>query len=188
MPNRRQLLKGALATSFVATSGIAVWQLSLQDEHQLVTSDPYNYHYLTEEHRLVLMAIIPVVLQGALDEKYKQDIKLKLMAKLDQAIGFLSESSWNELEELLSLLANQLGRSFLAGVWQSWNQASAEVLNKFLMDWRNSYFKILRSGYFGLHQLILGTYYALPESWEAIGYAGPPKLNLDDNFYSKFDL
>lgn len=35
-------------------------------------------------------------------------------------------------------------------------------------------FDLLKSGYAALHDLILGTWYAQPESWAAIGYPGPP--------------
>lgn len=188
MASRRQLLKGLALTSFIAASGISIWQLSLKDSHKLVEADQYDYQYLSLDDRLVLFAVIPGMLGEALERLNDSSFILKVIQQLDQALGFISESSYQELRQLFDLLGNQLGRAYLAGVWESWNQADSKAIINFLDDWKSNYLSLLRSGYLGLHQLIMGTFYAQPESWEGINYQGPIKLNLGDEFYQQFKL
>ncbi|NVJ67553.1 MAG: hypothetical protein HWE16_13785 [Gammaproteobacteria bacterium] len=192
MTRRRQFLKaatkGIAVTSLIAVSGISIWQLSLQDTQALVEADDYDYQYLNQDDRLLLFAIIPAVLGKALGELHDESFVLKIMQQLDQAIDFISESSYQELRQLFDLLSYQLGRAYLAGVWQSWNAADGQALIAFLEDWKSSYLALLRSGYLGMHQLIMGTFYAQTESWQSIGYDGPVRLNLTDEFYQQFEL
>ncbi len=188
MASRRQLLKGVALTSFIAASGVSIWQLSLKDSHTLVEADLYEYQHLSLDDRLVLFAIIPGVLGEALEKVNDSSFTIKVIQQLDLALGFISDSSYEELRQLFDLLGNQLGRAYLAGVWESWNQADARAIVKFLEDWKTSYLTLLRSGYLGLHQLIMGTFYAQPESWKAINYQGPIELNLSDEFYQQFKL
>lgn len=187
MASRREFLKAVALTSLVATSGVSLWQLSLSDTQSFVEQDNYPYQFLTLDDRLVLFAIAPAMLGTAIDTKSPTKI-IGLLQQIDQAIDFTSKTSADELRQLLDLLSNQLGRAYIAGVWTSWNKANQETLTSFLRDWRKSYLAILRSGYLGLHQLMMGTFYAQPENWQAIGYAGPPKMNLPDSFYEKFEL
>lgn len=186
MASRRKFLKGLAVTSLVTATGVSVWQLSLSDSQTLVEQDKYNYQFLTFDDRLVLFAIIPAMLGSAFNKSSPEKI-LALIQKLDEVIDFTSQSSTDELRQLLDLLSNQLGRAYIAGVWTSWNRADTKALTNFLKGWRESYLGLLRTGYLGLHQLIMGTFYALPENWYAIGYVGPPKLNLPDSFYQEFD-
>ena len=192
MATRRQILKAitktAAATSLVAVSGVSIWQLSLQDTQQTVEQDDYDYEFFTLDDRLVLFAITPVILGSALKPDERESSIIFLIQQLDKAISFTSRISQEELRQLFDILANQLGRAFLAGVWQSWNRAKPKEIQQFLKEWRDSFLTILRSGYLGLHQMVMGTFYSLPESWQTIGYPGPPKLNLDDEFYQQFDL
>lgn len=188
MTTRRQLLKAALVSSLTALSGVSLWQLNLSETQQLVEQDDYDYQLLTLDDRLLLFAIIPVILDGALKNLDAEKTTLNLIQKIDQALDFISESSYDELRQLFDLLSHQLGRAYLAGVWSSWNQAKSIAIAEFLQEWRSSYWALLRSGYLGLHQLIMGTFYSQPESWPAIGYSGPPKLNLSEEFYQQFEL
>jgi hypothetical protein len=47
----------------------------------------------------------------------------------------------------------------------------------FLESWRHSRFDLLKSGYAALHDIIFGAWYAHPDSWESIGYPGPPEVS-----------
>ena len=77
---------------------------------------------------------------------------------------------------MFDLLTFPLTRMLAAGLWSPWEEATPASLNAFLDSWRHSRFDLLKSGYAALHDLILGTWYAQPESWAAIGYPGPPLL------------
>lgn len=187
MPSRRSFLKGALLGSLTLATGASVWQLSLSEAQPLVEQEDYPYQFLSLDHRLLLFVLVPAYLTPALSPDAPPKERFKILHNIDTAIGFLSQSSQAELKDLLNTLSHQLGRAYLAGVWSSWNKADLSRVQEFLKSWQNSYFLLLRSGYVGLHQIIFGAFYGLPESWSAIGYTGPPQLNLPDSFYESDD-
>lgn len=126
----------------------------------------------------VLNALIPVMLAGALSprpENASRQIS-RTLSGVETAIDSLSLASQAEIGQLFDLLAFPLTRMLAAGLWSPWEEATPASLNAFLESWRHSRFDLLKSGYAALHDLILGTWYAQPESWAAIGYPGPPLL------------
>jgi len=126
----------------------------------------------------VLSALIPVMLAGALSPR-PEDAERQInrtLSGVETAINGLSLAAQKEIGELFDLLAFPLTRMLAAGLWSPWDEAAPASLNAFLDSWRHSHFDLLKSGYAALHDLILGTWYAQPESWAAIGYPGPPLL------------
>jgi len=92
------------------------------------------------------------------------------------AVSNLSPAAQAEVGELIALLNLAPARMLLAGVWQSWPEASADDIAAFLQRWRSSRLSLLQSGYHALHDLVLGAWYASESSWAAIGYPGPPPI------------
>jgi hypothetical protein len=45
----------------------------------------------------------------------------------------------------------------------------------FLQSWRKHRLAMPQTAYLALHDLVLGSWYADPSSWAAIGYPGPRK-------------
>ena len=126
----------------------------------------------------VLSALIPVMLAGALSPR-PEDAERQInrtLSGVETAIKGLSLATQKEIGELFDLLTFPLTRMLAAGLWSPWEEATPSSLNAFLDSWRHSRFDLLKSGYAALHDLILGTWYAQPESWAAIGYPGPPLL------------
>ena len=126
----------------------------------------------------VLNALIPVILAGALSPQPEAAVRQinRTLSGVETAINGLSLAAQEEIGELFDLLAFPLTRMLAAGLWSPWEEATPSSLNAFLDSWRHSHFDLLKSGYAALHDLILGTWYAQPESWAAIGYPGPPLL------------
>ena len=126
----------------------------------------------------VLRALIPVMLAGALSSQTDDAARQvnRTLSGVETAIGGLSLAAQKEIGELFDLLAFPFTRMLAAGLWSPWEDATPTSLNAFLDSWRHSRFDLLNSGYAALHDLILGTWYAQPESWAAIGYPGPPLL------------
>ena len=178
MTTRRNFLKATAATAAVMAAAGAGWQLSLSDHVDAVTEDTFAYQFLTEDDRLLLFALVPVYVQESATKPLDVELNLAVQRRIDQACVRLPQGTRDELRELLDLLTNQLGRAVVAGVWQSWNQAGAKALDNFLRAWRDSFVDLLRSGYLGLHELIIASFYAGSENWAAIGYPGPPTLNV----------
>lgn len=182
---RRKVLKGALWGSLAIVSGVSLWQLSLTESVETVEADEYPYRFLNIDERLLLWAIIPAYLYPALDKNDEESMFL-VLRNIDGAISGLPQSTQDELRQLFSLLSFQLGKALVAGIWTRWNQADIDSLQSFLGAWRESYVALLRVGYLGLHQIIVGSFYGEPMSWQAIGYPGPPQMNLPESFYEDF--
>lgn len=119
-------------------------------------------------------ALAPIVIGAACATP--QD-RQRAVEGVKQAIARLSPAAQAEVGELVQLLSLAPTRALVAGVWTSWSQATPESLQAFLQRWRTSRIGLLQSGYHALHDLILGGWYADPQAWAAIGYAGPPRLN-----------
>jgi hypothetical protein len=79
-----------------------------------------------------------------------------------------------ELGDLFMLLTFAPTRWLVAGVTRSWPEASQDEITAFLQGWRTSWFTLLQSGYHALHELIMASWYARPDSWPALRYPGPP--------------
>jgi len=104
--------------------------------------------------------------------------RTEVVANVDKAIAGLPPEARKQIEQLFALLAFAPSRCLIAGVWSPWPDASPESIAAFLERWRDSRFALLKSAYCALHQLIMAAWYGSPSAWPAIGYAGPPSLEL----------
>lgn len=127
----------------------------------------------------ILSALIPVVLAGALPSNTGEAAQhiVRTISGIEKTIAGLSLSAQKEIGELFDLLAFAPTRILAAGLWSPWAEAKPEALVAFLESWRHSRFDLLKSGYAALHDIIFGAWYAHPDSWESIGYPGPPEVS-----------
>lgn len=167
--NRRSFLKvGALAALVVAAGG-GVYRATQ-------ASAPSTY-VLDGEARAALAAIVPAILAGALPAG-EAERKAAIAASVDAvqtAISNLPLGVQKEVSDLFGLLALAPARRLLTGVSGGWSQAREPQVAAFLQDWRMHRFGLLRTAYGALHDLVLGSWYAQPAHWNAIGYPGPMK-------------
>jgi hypothetical protein len=171
---RRALLKAGVAG--VAVLVLLRWlYTSTSDTSASASKDSV----LDSNARGVLAAVIPVILDGALpngeDAAKARDEVLNGVAR---AIAGLLPPVRKELDQLFALLAFAPTRCLVAGVWSPWPEASRASIAAFLLRWRDSRFALLRSAYDALHQIVIGAWYGTPRAWPAIGYAGPPSLDI----------
>ncbi len=127
---------------------------------------------------VVLTALIPVFLAGVLPRggATRPELIARTVAGVDKAIAGLALATQKEVGELFDLLSFTPTRMIVAGIWSPWPEASPEAIGRFLESWRNSRFDLLKSGYAALHDLIFSAWYARPDTWTAIDYPGPPKV------------
>jgi len=127
---------------------------------------------------VVLAALIPVFLEGALPagDETRSELIARTIAGVEKAIAGLSLSTQKEVGELFDLLSFAPTRMIVAGIWSPWPEATPQAIGEFLESWRHSRFDLLKSGYAALHDLIFGAWYARPDTWAAIHYPGPPKV------------
>lgn len=124
---------------------------------------------------VVLRGVIPALLAGVLplEADASRVARRQALERTQAAIAGLPPAARAELDQLFGLLASRPGR-WLAGV--EWADATPEQASVFLQRWRTSSFDLFVTGYQALHDLVLGSWYADPASWELIGYPGPTKL------------
>ncbi|MBS3916852.1 MAG: twin-arginine translocation signal domain-containing protein [Sulfuritalea sp.] len=173
MPTRRQFIKAGLIGGAALTVAGLFYSRGLKEAPVAAVSPG-----LTLENRPIIAAIVPAILAGALPES--DEARKKAIAQTVESVGIaiagLSAASQKELEELFTLLGIAPLRMLLAGVWPRWEEASPTEVSEFLQGWRGSRLELLRSAYAALHDLVLGAWYGNPDTWEAIGYPGPPEM------------
>lgn len=125
---------------------------------------------LTGDARVILGAIIPAMLAGAMPAG---SAVAPTLAGVLKAIGGLPLSAQQEVQGLFSLLSYAPVRRLLAGVPSDWAAATPGDVAAFLQRWRLHRFADLRVAYAALHDLILGAWYGEPANWAAIDYPGP---------------
>jgi hypothetical protein len=133
---------------------------------------------LSTADRDIVAAIAPVMLAGALpaEAQQKRVAVQEIVEGASRLVAGLPLHVRKEVGELFMLLDLAPARRFLAGVSKPWPEASPDEIAAFLERWRVHPVPLLRSAYLALHDMIVGTWYALPASWPAIGYPGAPKL------------
>jgi len=164
MTTRRTFLKaGLLGGAVLAVGGLTA----------LVTGrDP------DADRKLVLTAVIPAVLAGALPQapQERDTAVARCVDGVARTIAGLPPAAREEAAQLFALLAIAPTRRALAGVRSSWDEATTEEVSAFLEGWRVHSIGLMRSGYQALHDLTLAAWYADESTWESIGYPGPLKL------------
>jgi hypothetical protein len=171
MPTRRQFLRTGVVGG-AALAAVGAWYWHAHRGAGAVPGPP-----LDAAGRGVVAALAPVLLAGALPPGEAGMAAVRdVVAGVERAVAGLSAAAQKEVGQLFALLALAPTRLATAGLTSSWEHASPADIAAFLERWRHSRFGLLQSGYAALHDLVLGAWYATPESWEAIGYAGPPEL------------
>jgi hypothetical protein len=176
VPNttRRTLLKAGIAGGAVLV--LARWIVTSYSPGE---SPVVGVWTLDPSARTIIAAIVPVLLEGALpDAGSSVEARAEVVVGVDRAVAGLPPASRKELEQLFALLSFAPTRCLIAGVWSPWPDASSKSVAAFLASWRDSRFALLRSGYGALHQIIMAAWYGNTRAWPAIGYGGPPSLEI----------
>jgi len=138
--------------------------------------DDSQWLMLSEEDRLVLAVITPVLLDGVLDKTLADQPLVDYLKDFDKGLDALPETQQKEFKELLSLLGSMVGRVVIASVWSSWNNVNASKVDDMLNSWRTSYLDLMKVAYKGLKELSYASWYGNPQNWDGIKYPGPPEL------------
>lgn len=134
--------------------------------------------WLTRSDRVLLAALVPVMLEGALPPEpaaAKRAIET-VITHFDQTVSYFTPAISGEIRQLLALLEFPLTRVLLTGLTTAWEKEESSAIRSFLRRWQTSRLALFRSGYAALHDLICGAWYANPQSWPRIRYPGPPRL------------
>ena len=173
MLTRRQFIKaGIVGGAALAAAGL-FYSRGLKEAPGSAVSPG-----LTFEERTIIAALVPAVLAGALPAagEARSRAIVQTVDGVGVAIAGLSAAAQKELAELFTLLNIAPARVLLARLWPRWEEASPAEIAAFLQGWRESRLELLRSAYAALHDLVLGAWYGNPDTWEGIGYPGPPEM------------
>lgn len=177
MLTRRQFIKAG----FAGTAALLVVRAAygpFEGPPQWQGGAGYRFRRLSPASCGLIAAIAGALLDGALPSETDARARAidSVVAGVDKAIAALQPAVQAELQQLFSLLNFPVSRRLLAGVAQPWLKASTSDIAGFLESWRDSRFTLLRSGFHGLHQLILAAWYGSVESWQSIGFALPAQV------------
>ena len=166
---RRTLLKlGLTSAAVLAVAGgaVALLQPGLEDGA------------LSSAGREVFAAVGLAVLDKSLPaEDGARQIALNgLLSRVDALVQTLPPHAQGELSQLLALLTSAAGRRTLAGLSQSWPEASVADLQQALQGMRLSTLALRQQAYAALHDITAGAYFSDEASWPLLGYPGPLKI------------
>ncbi|MEJ7808140.1 MAG: hypothetical protein WKG03_19735 [Telluria sp.] len=167
---RRTFLKvGALGAVTLAAGG-GIWRYT----HP---AGPLARFVLDGEAKAALDAMVPAMLAGSLptDPAARAAAVAATTGHVHHAILGLPLTAQKEVQDLFGLLALAPARRALTGVAGPWAGATEAQVGSFLQEWRFHRLAMLQTAYHALHDLIIGSWYADPASWNAIGYPGPMK-------------
>jgi len=167
--NRRRFLKTGLLGGVALAAGGAwiVWR----DVRDADAGIPARDHLA-----IVVRAVAPVMLAGSLSDTRPAADVTRIVDGVKTVIAAFPASVQAEVADLFRLLDFRSVRRLLTGVASDWPVAHPQEIAAFLERWRQSRLSLLQSGYFALHDLILGAWYADASTWDALGYAGPPNV------------
>ncbi|MEH6567137.1 MAG: twin-arginine translocation pathway signal protein [Halopseudomonas sp.] len=169
---RRNLLKLGLGASIaLSTVGLTASLTGCTSERSAA-----NFKVLRESDLPMLAALYPVVVGPHPAFTENPGVIDKAIAQLDWTLERTSPFVQKAVLDLLGMLSMPLTRGPLTGVWGDLAKASPEQLHAFMLRWRDSRFDMLRQGHKTLSQLLLMSWYALPQSWATTGYPGPPVI------------
>jgi hypothetical protein len=170
MKRRRFLQAGLLGGAVLVAGGAWVVRRDVRDAE--AGSPPRDR--ISE----ILGAIAPVLLAGALpaDPAQRSTALANVIVGVKEVIAAFSPAVGSEARDLFRLLDIRIARRVLTGVSTDWRDADPVDVKAFLERWRWSRIALLQTGYFALHDLVLGAWYASESAWTLLGYPGPPNV------------
>lgn len=176
-PDRRGFLKLGLTGSGLLLGAGLLGNLHGCATHQLASQPERPLKLLREKDAIILTAVIPVILKGALpaDPQERQQHIDAMLIRTDEFLVHSSEYAYGEFALLFNLMYMAPTRIMMTGLWSSWENASEDSIEEFLTGWRDSRINLFRMGYGQLTQLTSIVHYSDPGSWTDDIYPGPPQ-------------
>lgn len=171
--DRRSFLKLGMASS-VALTGVSL--TATMSGCSDSTPLDGEWKVLRPADRRFLAAVAPVMLKGAMPTDGEQQSRIvdTMLVQMDRTVFGLGPYNQKQLQDLFNLLNFSLSRGLTTGVWSAWENASEADIEHFLSKWRESSIGLFNLAYNGLNRLMCAAWFGQPESWEAVGYPGPP--------------
>jgi hypothetical protein len=170
-PARRHLLKVGIAGAVV----LAVLPLFVHRDGKPVAK---GFQHLRDADVDLWRALIPAMLAGVLpdDPAAREPLVVEMLYRIDGAVALLRPSLRKATVDMLDFVELSASHGLSGGYWGSWHDATVADTTRVLDSWSTSHLAMLRACYRSLHDFVMGSWYAMPQSWAAVGYPGPPQL------------
>jgi len=170
--SRRSFLKVSAATLVVIGAG--GWVASHIADRGAKARLAKTVH-LNAQAQAMLAKLADAMLDGALppDGAARERAIDGVIAAADLAVAALPPYLRKETLDLFGLLGAAPTRALLVGQWTGWADASRADVAAMLDGLRTSGASLRRAVYMGLHDIVIGSYYASAGTWRDIGYPGP---------------
>ncbi|MCW8195110.1 twin-arginine translocation pathway signal protein [Proteobacteria bacterium 005FR1] len=170
--SRRKFLKiGLWGTALLTAGGITTGLLQRSSPEPAA-----GFQVLRASDMPFLQATIPVILAGAVTPQRMRVAVNATLAGIDYNLAHFSPAQRKMALQLFDVLALQVTRGPLTGIWSDWEHAATGEVQGFLERWKHSSIGMVRQGHASLLQLVSISWYGSTLSWEHAGYPGPPNI------------
>jgi hypothetical protein len=165
---RRTLLKLGLGGGvLLALGGVGLYL------RETVRRQPASkLEVLDEREFSVLWAVAERMCPGG--EGFPRASEVHVAEKVDAFLANSHPGVQADVKKVLGLLESALAGSLLDGRTRPFTQLDPTEQDATLDGWRRSRIAVRRTAFQALHGLCMGSYYASPETYAAVGYPGPP--------------
>ena len=165
---RRTFISSAFISTAAITIGIDLkpWSLLGNNQDDIIHS-----------HRHLFSVLLPVFLDGILPKtmsfEKREHFHNQTLLSMSENTNKLNDKQKSDLSTLLNLLDSRLGSLLLTAEMTHITHRSANELITMLNVWREGFMSLQQMAYFSLRELILASFYSIPEHWSLISYSKP---------------
>lgn len=170
---RRSFLKAGLWGGLllgVGGTGLALWPTRRRHA-------PFKPLMVLDARELAILAQVAERMVGLPDAD-----PVKIAHGVDESLALGPPELGADFKKLLGLLDSGLAGLLLDGRVRPFTHLEPADQDTALEQFRDSRILARRVGYQALRKLCLAGYYADAASWKALGYPGPPQLQLPDDW------
>jgi|GEM_PF-242295 len=169
---RREFLKKGLLGALILAVGGGAWLFTRRTRAQRSLEGPFQV--LSAEEATVVLAVANRLVPERVG--FPRPLDVGVPRKVDAILAMAHPATQKEARQLLRLFENALTGVVFEGQLRTFTSSSPEEQDERLRGWATSRITLRRTGYRALKRLVYAAYYASPETWPVIGYAGPPDL------------
>ncbi len=169
---RREFLKKGLLGGLILAVGGGTWLFTRRTRAQRSLEGPFQV--LSPEEATVMLAVANRLVPERVG--FPRPLEIGVPRKVDAILAMAHPATQKEARQLIRLFENALTGMLFDLQVRTFANSSPEEQDERLRGWATSRITLRRSGYRALKRLVYAAYYASPETWPAIGYAGPPDL------------
>jgi len=169
---RRDFLQKGLLGGLILAVGGGTWLFTRRTRAQRALEGPFQV--LSPEEATVMLAVANRLVPERVG--FPRPLDVGVPRKVDAILAMAHPATQKEARQLVRLFENALTGLAFEGQLRTFTSSSPEEQDERLRGWAMSRITLRRTGYRALKRLVYAAYYASPETWPVIGYAGPPQL------------